>query len=125
MAAPSRFQRAVPFVIVAVGLGWLLSALHVFPQVNWVWILALGITGVLVFVVSGGVDKVSILIGPFFIAASLLSTARQAGLLSIDVEVPLLVMLVGGLLFVSQRPDIPVPRWYEPPPPARPTDAAG
>jgi hypothetical protein len=114
MASNSRASLVIPILIIAVGTGWLLTAQGFAPGVNWVWILGLGVVGILTFVLSKGFDKVSVVLGPFFLLASLLSVLRQTGQLSVDTEVPLLVISIGLLLLVAHSPGIPKPRWYVP-----------
>jgi len=111
MKSNSRTTLVVPILIIIVGIGWLLTAQGVAPGINWVWTLALGVVGILTFVVSG-FDKFSVVFGPFFLAASLLSVLRQGGHLSLDVEVPVLVITVGVLLLVARLPAIPTPAWF-------------
>ena len=106
---------ALSVVIMTVGVGWLLTAQGFGPGINWVWTLGLGTIGVLTFVVTGGLDKVSVIIGPFFLIGSLLSILRQTGNLKIDTEVPILVIVIGALLLIAQMPVIPVPSWVDPP----------
>lgn len=43
----------VPILLITVGFGWLLTAQEVIPGVNWVWVLGLGIVGVLTFALGG------------------------------------------------------------------------
>ena len=105
----------VPIAIVLVGVGWLLNTLNVIRDINWIWILALAAIGLIVFVVDG-LNRFSIVIGPFFIAASLLSVARQTGRLEANVEVPILVILFGVLLLVAQLSKLPAPKWMLEPP---------
>ncbi|MGC3967356.1 MAG: hypothetical protein QM775_08300 [Pirellulales bacterium] len=119
MAAPeSTAQSKGPFVlsilIIILGVGWLLSARGVGLGVNWIWTLGLGAVGILTFVLSGGFDKFSIVIGPFFLACSLLSILRQSGRLSFDTELPTLVILIGVLLLIAQMRFVPPPRWFAP-----------
>src|SRR5258708_2695526 len=104
---------AVPVLIIVVGVGWLLTAKGVGAGVNWVWTLALAFLGIVPFVTSG-IDKVSIVIGPFFLMASLVSVLGQTGRLDIDTEVPILVIVVGVLLLVARLPAIPSPAWVVP-----------
>ena len=101
-------------LIITVGVGWLLTALGLGPGINWVWTLGLGVVGILTFVVSGGLDKASIVIGPFFLVSSLLSILRQTGHLHTDVEVPVLVILIGVLLAAAQTRFVPMPKWFAP-----------
>lgn len=99
-----------PFLLIAVGSGWLLTTLGVAPGVDWVWTLFLAILGFLTFVV-GGFDKITAIVGPFLIAASCLSLLRQTGRLSLDVEIPILLILAGALVLIAHLPAIPVPKW--------------
>jgi hypothetical protein len=50
--------------------------------------------------------------------ASLLSVLRQTNQVSLDIEVPVLVISIGALLLIAQVPAIPKPDWYlaQPPP---------
>ncbi len=107
---PDKRTLILPLLLIAVGVGWLLTTLGVAPGIDWVWTLGLAIVGLLTFAI-GGIDKVSVVIGPFFVLASMLSILRQTGRLRFDVEVPLLVILTGVLLLVARMPAIPIPRW--------------
>jgi len=98
-------------LIITVGVGWLLTAQGIGPGIDWVWTLGLGVVGFLTFVLSGGFDKVSVVLGPFFIVASFLSILRQRGQLRVDTEIPILVILVGVLMLVARMPGVPTPRW--------------
>jgi hypothetical protein len=125
MPSNSRAPLVIPILIIAIGVGWLLTAQGFAPGVNWIWTLGLGVVGILVFVVSSGVDKVSVVIGPFFLLASLLSVLRQTGQMSMDIEIPILVISIGVLLLVARFPVIPKPAWLvELPPPAEEPGAA-
>lgn len=99
-------------LIITVGAGLLATALGYGPGINWVWTLGLGVVGILTFVVSGGLDKFSVTIGPFFLACSFLSILRQTGAMKIDVEIPILVILFGVLLLIAQMKAVPLPRWF-------------
>jgi hypothetical protein len=121
MTSHSKAPLVIPIMIIVVGVGWLLTAQGYGPNINWVWTLSLGVIGILTFVVSQGVDKVSVVIGPFFLLASFLSVLRQTDQLSLDIEVPLLVIGIGALLLVAQLPAISKSAWFvELPSPAEP-----
>jgi hypothetical protein len=104
-------------LLIAVGAGWLLSTLGVVPRVDWAWTLGLAAVGFLTFLL-GGWDKVTVVVGPLFIVASCLSIMRQTGRLDVDVEMPILVVIGGGLLLLAHCPAVPVPKWLLPEPPA-------
>ena len=114
MQKGSKGPVVLSLLIITLGVGWLLTTLAVSPGINWVLTLSLGMIGVLVFVVSGGVDKVSVIIGPLFLIGSVLSILRQSKLLSIDVEIPICVIVLGLLMLVAQLKVIPPPGWYIP-----------
>jgi hypothetical protein len=100
----------VPILLITLGVGWLLTTLGVVPQIDWVWTLGVALVGILTFV-TGGFDKVTVVVGPFFLVASLLSILRQTGRLSIDLEIPILVIAAGVLLLLARMNSIPVPTW--------------
>jgi len=101
---------AAPILIITLGLGWLLTNHNVLPGVNWVWILGLAAAGVLILVI-GGIDKVTFVIGPFLIASTFFSLLRQTGRISVDTEVPVLVIVFGALMLLSKLLPIPIPAW--------------
>ncbi len=103
----------IPILIITVGVGWLLTVQGIGPQINWVWTLGLAIIGILTFA-AFGFDKLTMVLGPFLLAGSLLSILRQMGRLSLDTEVPVLVILIGVLSLVVQSRAIPFPKWYSP-----------
>jgi len=111
---PDKATLIAPLLLIAVGAGWLLTVLGIVPGINWIWTLGLTSVGFLTFAV-GGFDKVTFVIGSFFISAGSLSVLRQAGRLSLDVEIPILVMLSGVLLLIARSPAIAAPNWTKPP----------
>src|SRR5437763_16545139 len=113
MRAKSRAPLGITTLTIVVGGGWLLTAQGSAPGINWLWTLGLGVIGILTFVVSG-FDKVSVVVGPFFLLASVLSVLRQTGSLHLDIEVPILVIGIGVLMLVAQLPSVPKPGWLEP-----------
>lgn len=104
---------AVSTLVIALGVAWLLNVYHVLPGVNWVWTGGLGVAGVLVLAISG-INQLSVLVGPFLIAGSLLSILRQTGRLQLDLEVPILVICFGVLLFLTYVLRLPLPAYLKP-----------
>lgn len=100
----------LPLLIISIGSGWLLTTLGIVPGINWIWTLGLAVVGLLSFAVSG-IDKSTVVIGPFFLIASCLSVLRQTGRITLDVEVPILVIVIGCLLLVARSKSIPIPGW--------------
>lgn len=112
--AGSKKALAVPILIIALGVGWLLTTLNVVPGMNWIWILGLAATGLLVLVAS--IDKVTVVIGPFLIAATIFSILRQTGRMTVDTEIPSLVIVFGVLMLLARILPIRPPKWIIEPP---------
>lgn len=109
---PHKKTLIPPILLIGVGTGQLLSTLGVAPSIDWIWTIGLATIGALFFLV-GGINKVSIVAGPFFLIASCLSLARQTDKVSLDVEIPILIISAGILLLVARAPAIPVPDWIK------------
>ena len=97
-----------PILTIIVGLTWLLNTLNIIPGVDWAWSIGLATVGIL-SVAVGGFNKVSIVTGPFLIIASVFSVMRQTGRINIDLEVPILVIILGVLMLVSQLSKLQLP----------------
>lgn len=100
----------IPVLLITLGIGWLLAVLEVTPNIDWAWTLGLAVIGILTFFVMG-FDKFTLVAGSFFLITSLLSILRQTGRLTLDVEVPVLVITIGILLLVARSKSIPAPSW--------------
>ena len=100
----------LPWLLITLGVAWLLSTLGFVPKIDWLWTLGLAVVGLLTLA-TGGINKFSIVVGPFFLLASLLSVLRQTGLLTLNLEVPVLLIAVGLLMLVARLESIPSPRW--------------
>lgn len=96
---------------ILVGLAWLLNSLNVIHGVDWVWPIGLAASGILMVAV-GGVDKFSAVAGPFLVIASIFSVLRQTERISVNLEVPVLVLVFGVLMLISQIASLPLPAWY-------------
>ncbi|RMG39939.1 MAG: hypothetical protein D6725_04330 [Planctomycetota bacterium] len=108
----SKLTVAAPLVLIGVGAGWLLTELEVVPHVDWVWIVALALSGVLIFVLSG-FHKLSFVGGGFFLLAAAFSFARQQGMISLRIELPTLLIGTGVLMLLARILPIPEPPWLE------------
>jgi hypothetical protein len=109
--SPPKGPLILSILIISVGVGWLLTVKNVVPGINWVWTLSLAAIGILTFVLSRGLDKFTIVVGPLFLITSLLSVLRQLKQLTVDVEIPTLVIVLDVLLLVAQFRAIPTPAW--------------
>jgi hypothetical protein len=105
----SKMRFVVPILVIVAGITWLLNILEVIPGVDWVWTIGLGAVGVLMLVV-GGLNKMTIVAGPFLIIAAVTSLLRQTGILEIDKEIPILTIALGSLLLVAQAARLELPQ---------------
>jgi hypothetical protein len=96
--------------LLLIGSGWLLTVWDVVPGVNWIWIAALGLAG-LVPVALGGFNKVTAFGAGLMIACSFASILRQRGHISVNVEVPALVVVAGLLMVLVTVLPIKPPPW--------------
>ncbi len=104
---------AFAMAIMALGVGWLLTAKGVGEGIDWVWTIGLGAMGLIVFLVSGGIDKLSVVVGPMFVIASAMSLLRQSGRIAANTEAPALVIAFGAAMLLAQAPFVPFPKWYQ------------
>ena len=108
----SSLTTAAPILVITVGVGWLLTTQKVIPGVDWAWVLGLGAVGILVMVL-GGIDKLTVVVGPFLIISTVFSLLRQTGRISENTEIPSLVIVAGVLMLISRFLKLPPPRWLD------------
>jgi hypothetical protein len=106
-------KLAVPILTILVGLTWLLNVLKIIPNVDWMLIVGLAAAGILSILV-GGLNKVTIVTGPFLVVASVCSLLRQINRLAADREIPILVIVLGVLMLGSQLSRLPIPEILRP-----------
>ena len=97
---------AIAFLIVALGIAWLLNAMRVAPNLDWIWIIGLGVSGILLLTVTR-MDRFNFVAGLSLIVSSVLAVLRQSGKLTVNVEAPVLFITIGMLLLLAQF--IPLP----------------
>lgn len=111
MKSGKRF--VVPVLIILFGITWLLNVLQIIPGVDWIWTVGLAAVGILTLAV-GGLNKLTVVIGPFFLATALSSILRQTGRLAIQHEIPILIIVLGVLLLLVQFVKLPMPAILKP-----------
>lgn len=102
----------LPVLLIILGTGWLLTSLNFLPAIDWIWTLGIASIGFMTFLL-GGFDKLTAVVGPFFLIMSCLSVLRQTGRMDLNVEVPILVILGGVLMLIARHPKIPMPQWVK------------
>jgi len=105
----SKGMLVISMLTTTVGAGLLLNAMDLLPPIDWLWTIGLFVAGVLMMTL-GGINKLTAVIGPFLIFAALCSVLRQTEVMPVKYEIPLLVIVLGCLLFVSEILDLPAPR---------------
>ncbi len=103
----------IPILIIGLGVAWLLTNLKILPGVDWVWTGGLGLCGILTLAL-GGMNKFSVVVGPFLLVGSIFSILRQTGRLSVDLELPILFIVFGVLLLASYLLPLPLPDFLRP-----------
>ncbi len=104
----TRIKFVAPILVTVLGLTWLLNVLNVVPGVNWIIVGGLVTAGILSLFVMG-INKCTVVFGPFLMVASVCSFLGQAGLLGRGRGIPILIMILGGLLLLSQGLKVPLP----------------
>jgi hypothetical protein len=112
MNGPKKKEIGFAVLIIAVGIAWLLNVYNVLPGVDWIWSGGLAMLGLLVLAI-GGLNQLTVIVGPFLIVASALSVLRQTGRLSTNVEVPMLVIVFGVLLLCSHILPLAPPKYLQ------------
>ena len=100
----SRF--VVPGLIIVLGVLWILDVLGATPSLGKVWIVGLAGIGLATFA-SRGFNKETFPWGGFLLACAICSLLRQLDVISFNIEVPLLVIILGVLLWINQTELIP------------------
>ena len=109
----SKAGLIVPLLVIGLGVAWLLTNLKILPGVDWVWTGGLGLCGILALAL-GGLNKFSVVVGPFLLIGSIFSILRQTGRLAADLELPILFIIFGVLLLLAYLLPLPLPEFLEP-----------
>jgi hypothetical protein len=108
----SKSMVAIAVLVIALGVAWLLNTLNLIPGIDWIWTGGLGVAGILVLMMSG-IDRVSVVVGPFLLVTSVLSVLRQTGRLRLDIEMPILAIVFGVLFLFAVVLPLPKPRFLD------------
>lgn len=91
----------------ALGIGWLLNTMKVFGgQIDWIWVSGLGISGILLLSLAK-LDRFNFVVGTSLILCSILALLRQTGVITVNIEAPILFISVGLLLLLAHLFRIP------------------
>jgi uncharacterized membrane protein YhhN len=98
-----------PLVLFLVGLGLLLIQLDLFPAGKVMWTGGLLIGSVCVFL-NQGFNKSSFIPGTILLTLSILSLVRYNTGLSFEMEIPIILMVVGVIMALNKTSLIPDPK---------------
>ena len=99
-------DASIPVTLIAVGLGWLLWELRLFPDVDWIISLGFIAAGVAVMVIDG-INKNSVVIGPFLIAIGLAWLVHDRYGTHWRYIIPFMLVLLGILMLIARGGRIP------------------
>jgi hypothetical protein len=99
----------LPVALIVLGAAWLLWYLQWIPDVNWLVAAALMVGGVAILVLDG-ITKKSVVAGPFLFALGIAVVLHQGWYFSWRGLLPVLLMLLGVLMLIARRSDIPMRR---------------
>ena len=105
-------QYVIPVLIIVVGVGWLLNLKGVMPRIDWIWTSGMAAAGILTLA-AGGIDKLTMVVGPLLLLCSGCSLLRQLDKISAEMEVPIIVIALGVLMVIAYAFKFPSPTLFK------------
>ena len=99
-------DASLPVTLIVVGIGWLLWEFRLFPDVDWIIGLGFIVAGIAVVAIDG-INKNSVVIGPFLIAVGLAWLAHDRFGTHWRYIIPLMLVLLGLLMLIARSPRVP------------------
>ena len=94
-------DASLPVTLIIVGLGWLLWEFRLFPDVDWIISLGFIVGGIAVLVLDG-VNKNSIVVGPFLVAIGIAWFMHDRYATTWRVILPLMLVVLGALMLIAR-----------------------
>ena len=99
-------DASLPVTLIVVGLGWLLWEFRLFPDIDW--IISLGfIAGGIVVLVLDGINKNSVVVGPFLVAVGIVWFIHDRYGASWRLIVPTMLVVLGALMLLARSRRVP------------------
>jgi hypothetical protein len=99
-------DAGLPVTLIVVGSAWLLWYFRLFPDIDW--IIAVGfVLGGSALLYFDGITKNSIVSGPILIATGIAWALHDRWRVTWFVLLPTLLVLLGVLMLIARRPNIP------------------
>ena len=99
-------DASLPVTLIAVGLGWLLWEFRLFPDVDWIISLGFIAAGAAVMAIDG-INKNSVVIGPFLIAIGVAWLLHDRYATQWRYISPAMLVLLGALMLVARSSKVP------------------
>jgi hypothetical protein len=99
-------DASLPVTLIVVGLGWLLWEYRLFPDVDWIIGAGFIVAGVAVLALDG-INKNTIVVGPFLVAIGLAWLAHDRLGFGWRLIVPVMLVLLGALMLVARSGRVP------------------
>jgi hypothetical protein len=99
-------DAGLPITLIVVGGAWLLWHYRLFPDIDWIIAAAL-VVGGMANLYLDGITKNSIVTGPFLIASGIAWAVNDRWFVGWVVLIPTLLIVLGVLMLIARRPDIP------------------
>jgi hypothetical protein len=96
----NKWPIVISMLVIALGVAWLLNTLNIIASVDWVWTLGLAVAGILI-IALGERSKLTFVIGPFLVISSIFSVLRQTGRIRVNIEFPILFIVLGLLMLIA------------------------
>jgi hypothetical protein len=99
-------DASLPVTLIVVGLGWLLWEFRLFPDVDWIIGIGFIVGGIAVLALDG-LNKNSVVVGPFLVAIGLAWLAHDRYGTQWRYIVPVMLVLLGALMLIARSPRVP------------------
>jgi hypothetical protein len=105
-------DAGLPITLIVVGSAWLLWYFRLFPDIDWLIAVGLVVAGIAVLYLDG-MTKNSIVAGPILIATGIAWALHDRWHVTWFVLLPTLLVLLGVLMLIARRADIPERRAHQ------------
>jgi CHASE2 domain-containing sensor protein len=95
-----------PITLIVVGSAWLLWYYRLFPDIDWIIAVGLVLGGIAILYLDG-MTKNSIVSGPTLIATGIAWALHDRWQVTWFVLMPMLLVLLGVLMLIARRANIP------------------
>jgi hypothetical protein len=99
-------DASLPITLIVVGIIGLVWYFRWLPDIDWIISLGFIAGGVAVLVIDG-INKNSIVTGPFLIAVGIAWALRDRYRVSWSLIIPALLVLLGALMLLARNPKVP------------------